>query len=72
MAEAGDIEITHGGNEMDAAPAYPPPARVSAGAHVSTLAQYNEMYARSINTPHQFWADMARTNLTWFRDFTEV
>lgn len=53
-------------------PVYAPPAHVSAGAHVSSLESYKALYGRSIADPKGFWGEMARTNLTWFRDFTEV
>ena len=67
---AGNAE--HAGNEHDAAVAIPPPARVSAGAHVSSMAQYRAMYERSLASPTEFWGEAAREHLSWFRDFTEV
>lgn len=51
---------------------HPPPAHVSAGAHISTMEQYKAMYDRSIKDPAGFWAEQARSELTWFRDFKEV
>ena len=68
-----DIEVETSVNaEVDAAVAIPPPARVSEGAHISTLEEYRALYARSIACPNDFWAEMARKHLHWFRDFTEV
>ena len=68
-----ELELSgNSGSEMDGAVAIPPPARVSEGAHVPTMAAYREMYDRSIADPTAFWAEQARANLTWFRDFTEV
>jgi acetyl-CoA synthetase len=51
---------------------YPPPSRVQAGAHVDSFERYKALYERSVKDPNGFWADMARSHLTWFRDFTEV
>ena len=67
---AGNAE--HPGNEHDDVKAVPPPARVSEGAHISSFAQYQEVYKRSIEQPEAFWAAAAREHLAWFRDFTEV
>ena len=58
--------------EYNDAPMYAPPARVSAGAHVSSLEQYKEMHARSLSDPAGFWGGVARNSITWFRDFTQV
>jgi acetyl-CoA synthetase len=59
-------------NEVDHAPVFPPPSNVSSGAHVSSMEQYRAMYERSIADPEAFWAEMARENITWFRDFSDV
>lgn len=67
---AGSLE--HAGNEHDAAVAIPPPSRVSDGAHVSSMAQYQAMYDLSLASPTEFWGEAARAHLSWFRDFTEV
>ena len=68
-----DLELAGSvGSEMDSAVSVPPPARVAEGAHISSMEVYREMYARSITDPTAFWAEAARSNLTWFRDFTEV
>ncbi|MFQ5413709.1 MAG: acetate--CoA ligase [Phycisphaerae bacterium] len=39
---------------------FPPSDDVAARAHISSLAQYKQMYARSIQDPDGFWGDMAR------------
>lgn len=49
-----------------------PPARVREGAHIDSLAQYKKMYADSIENPDKFWADQARTYLSWFKDFEPI
>ncbi|CEM39798.1 unnamed protein product [Vitrella brassicaformis CCMP3155] len=40
--------------------------------HIDSLESYEEMYARSIEDPHGFWADMATQTLTWQQPFTKV
>ena len=57
---------------VDDAVAVAPPSRVSEGAHISSMAEYRALYDRSMKDPNEFWADMARKHLHWFRDFTEV
>jgi acetyl-CoA synthetase len=47
----------------------PPP---QAGAFHVDAEQYKALYARSISDPDGFWAEQARSTLTWFRDFKEV
>lgn len=59
-------------SEYNDATLYPPPERVSTGAHVSSMAQYSSMHARSINDPSGFWGDIARESISWFRPFTQV
>ena len=51
-----------------------PPARVSEGAHISSLAEYHALYAQSTDpsTREGWWAATARSSLTWATDFTEV
>ena len=33
---------------------------------------YREMYARSIDNPSEFWAEVAKSNISWFRPFDET
>ena len=42
-----------------------PTAEAAAGAHVSSLDQYRELYDRSINDPEGFWTEHAE-RLHWF------
>ena len=69
-----DAERVGSGNhpEHNGSPVYQPPAGVAAGAAVSSLEQYKQLHAQSLKDPDTFWGDMARKNLTWFRDFKEV
>ena len=50
---------------------FPPPAEFAAKAHIKSLAQYEEMYRRSVEKPEEFWADAAR-ELDWFAPWTKV
>ncbi len=43
---------------------FPPPKAFSDKAHVKSLAEYREIYERSIKDPEGFWAEQAET-LTW-------
>ena len=45
---------------------FPPPAKVSANAEIGSLAQYQEMYDRSIREPEAFWLEQAGM-LDWFK-----
>ena len=50
---------------------FPPPPEFAAKAHVSSLAEYEELYARSIADPDAFWESAAR-ELHWFAPWTKV
>ena len=41
-------------------------------AHVKGLKGYQELYERAKQDPAKFWADLSRTELTWFRDFDQA
>ncbi|KAG7401509.1 Acetyl-coenzyme A synthetase 2-like, mitochondrial [Phytophthora boehmeriae] len=41
-------------------------------AHVSSLEQYGAMHKRSLEDPENFWGELARENLDWFRDFDQT
>lgn len=49
-----------------------PPADFVAKARVSSVNQYDEMYRKSIESPNEFWAEMAEENLTWFKKWETV
>ena len=51
---------------------FPPPAAFAAKAHVQDMAQYDQLWSRSVNDPEGFWADMANANLTWFKRWERV
>jgi acetyl-CoA synthetase len=50
---------------------FPPPADFAAKAHVKSLAEYEQMYSRSIADPESFWAEIAK-ELHWFTPWTKV
>src|SRR5271156_5439479 len=50
---------------------FPPPEEFAAKAHIRTLAEYEELYARSIADPEAFWESAAR-ELHWFAPWTKV
>jgi acetyl-CoA synthetase len=48
-----------------------PPASFSKDAHISTLAQYHEMYQRSIDDPDGFWGEIAE-GFFWKEKWSKV
>ncbi len=51
---------------------YPVVDRVREGAHLQSVAEYQELYDRSVQDPDGFWGDMAREHLVWSKDFDTV
>jgi acetyl-CoA synthetase len=51
---------------MEESRRFPPPAEVSAKAHIKSMDQYQEMYDRSVNDPNGFWLEQADL-LDWFK-----
>jgi len=52
-------------------PVYPPPAALAAGAHVSSLAQYQDLYRKSTEDSQGYW-DHAAAALTFFAPYQSV
>jgi acetyl-CoA synthetase len=50
---------------------FPPPAEFAAKAHVHSMAEYEELYRRSIADPEAFWDGVAR-ELEWFAPWSKV
>ncbi len=50
---------------------FPVPEAFAEKAHVKSLAEYEEMYERSIADPEAFWAGIAK-ELHWFEPWTKV
>jgi acetyl-CoA synthetase len=55
---------------MSETPVYRPDPELSRHAHVKSTEQYQALYERAKEDPAAFWADLARKELTWFKDFT--
>ena len=51
---------------------FPPSAEFAARALINDAAAYEKLYRRSIDDPEGFWAETARAELTWSRDFKKV
>jgi acetyl-CoA synthetase len=50
---------------------FPPPPAFAQAAHVKSLAEYRELYARSLSDPDGFWAEQAET-LRWSKKWDRV
>ncbi|MGK0375401.1 MAG: acetyl-CoA synthetase [Arenicella sp.] len=50
---------------------YPVFESIKKSTHL-TKSEYQEMYARSLADPDDFWAEQANTNLDWFKPFDRV
>jgi acetyl-CoA synthetase len=50
---------------------FPPPPAVSEKAHIKSMAQYQEMWDRSLNDSDKFWLEMAE-ELDWFKKPTKA
>jgi acetyl-CoA synthetase len=51
---------------------YVPSEAFSIRSHVKSLTEYKSMWARSVENPDQFWADVARKYIDFFVPFTQV
>jgi acetyl-CoA synthetase len=51
--------------------AFPPPKDFSAKARVKSMAEYEEMYKKSIEDPNGFWAEQAEA-LDWYKKWDTV
>jgi acetyl-CoA synthetase len=51
---------------------FPPDPEFAKRAHISSFAQYEQMYRRSIDEPEAFWADMANEHLIWRKPWNRV
>jgi acetyl-CoA synthetase len=49
-----------------------PPEWVKEGAHISSMADYEAMYDRSVDDPEGFWAEMAEEYLYWHKKWDKV
>jgi len=48
------------------------PRQLQEKAHIKSMAQYEQMYKRSIEDPEGFWGEMADESLDWYRKWDRV
>lgn len=51
---------------------FAPPAEFAAQARVKSIAEYEQLYRRSMADIEGFWADEAREHLHWYKPFTKT
>lgn len=51
---------------------FPPSKEFSENAHVKSIAEYEELYRKSVKDPESFWSEMAEKNLSWFKKWDKV
>jgi len=51
---------------------YPPNPSVSEHAHIKSQAEYERLYAQSIEAPEAFWAEQGASAIPWQKPFTKV
>ena len=68
-AEAGSGSIESSAEETRI---YPPPPEFAERAVIGSAKEYADLYARSIDDPEGFWADMAREHVEWIQPFDTV
>ncbi len=51
---------------------FPPSAAASAGARISSMAQYDALCKEAADDFEGYWAKLARANLTWAKPFTKT
>ena len=50
---------------------FEPPAEFSRGAHIKSLAEYEQLYNESVDDPEKFWSRIA-SELHWFKQWDKV
>ncbi len=66
MEEKG-IKVLYHGKEK-----FPPPSDFSARAHIKSMAEYEELYRRSVEDPEGFWAEKAEEFVDWYQKWDKV
>ncbi|MEO1527234.1 MAG: acetate--CoA ligase [Planctomycetota bacterium] len=69
MTETSAGQVDH---VLDENRLFPPPAEFTAKSVISSMEQYEALYARARDDRDGFWGDEAREHLHWFEPFTEV
>ena len=50
---------------------FPPPAEFAKQAHIKSMAEYENLYKESLDSPDTFWPRMA-SELTWFKKWDQL
>ncbi len=66
MSEKG-ISVLQGEGQT-----FPPDPEFQKQAHIKNMAEYDEMYKRSVDDPEGFWGEQAEKNLDWFKKWDKV
>ncbi|MEA5534050.1 acetate--CoA ligase [Crocosphaera sp. XPORK-15E] len=51
---------------------FPPSPEFSADAHIKSLQDYEQLYAKAKTDPQAFWAELAEQELHWFQKWDQV
>lgn len=51
---------------------FPPPQAFQSRAAISSMAEYESLWNQSVQSPETFWADQAKSLLTWFKDWDKT
>ena len=51
---------------------FPPDPKFQKQAHIKSMAEYDEMYKRSVDDPEGFWGEQAEKNLDWSKKWDKV
>ena len=51
---------------------FPPDPKFQKQAHIKNMAEYEEMYKRSVDDPEGFWGEQAEKNLDWSKKWDKV
>src|SRR5438874_11379274 len=51
---------------------YPPPPEFVRRANVSGMEQYRALYQRAVDSPEEFWGELAERELFWFQKWSHV
>ena len=51
---------------------FPPSKEFSDKAHIKSIQEYEMLYKKSVEDPDGFWAEMAETQLTWYKKWDKV
>ncbi|MBF0274760.1 MAG: acetate--CoA ligase [Nitrospinae bacterium] len=67
MSDTNKIDVLSSENRV-----FPPPEEISANAHIKSIADYEDLYEKSIADPEAFWSDEAEKRLSWFKKWDKT